>query len=82
VITLLGQTNSGATPTVADLQSWANTFGLTHPVVADPNWSVTGRFVSGTFGLPSMHLIGPGAEVLETQSWIVESDIEAALPPP
>ena len=82
MITLIGQTNSGGSPTVTDLQSWANTYGLNHPVVADPNWNVTGRFVSGTFGLPSMHLIGPGGEVLETQSWITANDIEAALPPP
>ena len=82
MITLVGQTATGATPTPTDLEIWANTFNLTHPVVSDPGWGVTGRFVSGTFGLPSMHLIGPGGEVLQRQTWIDATEVEAALPNP
>ncbi len=81
MITLLGETVTGGTPTQSDLASWANTYGLNHPVVSDPGWGVTGRFVSGSFGLPSMHLIGPDAEVLQTQTYIDASEIEGALPP-
>ncbi|MEL6346151.1 MAG: redoxin domain-containing protein [Myxococcota bacterium] len=58
-ITLLGKNTRNQTPTQADLQTWADTFGLTHPVVADPSWGVTARFLdSSSFGIPTLHLIG------------------------
>jgi hypothetical protein len=63
--------------------SWVNTYGLNHPVVADPNWSVTLRFTGfGSFGLPSMHQLGAGAEVLQTATYIDAAEVQAALPPP
>ena len=81
VITLLGETNSGATPTQADLEQWANSMGITHPVVADTNFMVTSSFVTGnTIGLPSMDLIGAGGEILYTDSWISEGQISSNLP--
>ena len=65
VITLLGQNTNRATPSQSDLAAWANQFGLTHPVVADPNWQITTRYVDGsTIGLPAIHVIGAGSEVL------------------
>ena len=61
--------------------SWVDTYGLTHPVVADPDFGVTTRFVDGnSIGLPSLSLLGPGAEVLIRNSWVTASDIESALP--
>lgn len=80
MITLLGQNLSNQTPTQAELMSWATTYGLNHPVVADPGWGVTGRFVSGSFGLPSMHQLGAGAVVLQRQTYIDSSEVAAALP--
>jgi len=77
----MGENNGSAVPSTEDLMSWADTYGLSHPVVADPNWGVTTRFVTGSsIALPTMHLIGPGAEVLMVNDWVSESDIVAALP--
>ena len=42
VLQLLGQDVSGNTPTVAEMQSWATTYGLTFPVLADADWKVGG----------------------------------------
>ena len=82
MITLLGENLASQPPTQAELAQWAATFGLNHPVVADPNWGVTGRFVSGSFGLPAMHLLGAGAQVLQRQTFIDENEVIAALPAP
>ena len=73
VITLLGENGSSQAPTQADLQEWADAYGLTHPVVADPGYGVTTRFVLGSsIALPTMHLLGPNAEVLITDSYVDE----------
>ncbi len=80
MITLLGETNSGGTPTVGDLEDWADAYGIEHPVVSDANWQITSRYASGSIGLPSMHLLAPGAEVLRRNSWVTEQDIQDALP--
>lgn len=71
-ITLLGEGNA---------TSWANTFGLDYPVLSDPGYAITGRFVGpGSFSLPSMHLLGPGMEVITVESWVSEGAVIAALP--
>ncbi len=81
VVTLLGEDSFGQVPNQADLQDWANSFGIDHPVVADPGFGVGARFVSGgSLYLPSTSLLGPGAVVLERDSYITTGDIQAALP--
>jgi len=81
VITLLGEDSFGQTPDQGDLQEWANSFGIDHPVVADPGFSVGARFVSGSaLYLPSTSLLGPGAVVLERDSPVSTNDILSALP--
>jgi hypothetical protein len=64
------------TPTTNQLMAWANQFGITTPVVADPDLGVYRRY--GTGGLPQTILLGPGAEILKLGS-ISTADIEAAL---
>jgi hypothetical protein len=64
------------TPTTEQLMGWANQFGITSPVVADPGLAVYFRY--GTGGLPQTILLGPGAEVLKL-GHISTEDIEAAL---
>ena len=81
MITLLGETMSGGTPTQGDLADWANNFGINHPVVADTGFNVTFRFVQGySVGLPSMSLIEAGGEVLYANTWLGESQVQANLP--
>jgi hypothetical protein len=80
VITLIGENLQGQTPDVAGLQQWAQTFGLTHPVVADPGWGVTVDYAGYSFGLPSMHQLGAGAVVLRRGTWVSEQQVVDALP--
>jgi hypothetical protein len=56
--------------------AWANNFGITTPVVADPASAIYWRFGQG--GLPQSALLGPGAEVLKI-GHITAADIEAVL---
>jgi peroxiredoxin len=80
VITLLGQNMSEGTPSQADLQAWASTHGLTHPVVADPGFGTAGRFITGSqIFLPSTTLLGPDAEVLIADAPINPSALQTAL---
>jgi len=73
-------------PSVSDLSSWATEFGLTHPVMADPGIATSWNYIStvdasGSIGLPTLHLIGPGMEVLAVnEGHISASMIEAHLP--
>ncbi len=62
-------------PRALRLDAWASAFGLNHPVVADPGWGVTFDYASGSISLPSMHLLGPGMEVLAVDATITEQDI-------
>jgi len=81
VITLIGENGSGQAPSRAELQEWVDRFGLGHPVVADPGFGVTSRFVvGGSIGLPSMTLLGPGAEVIVADGRVNEQAVLAALP--
>jgi hypothetical protein len=81
VVTLLAQTNGGATPTQTDLKLWADTYGIHHPVVSDANFAVSGRFIDGnTIALPSMTLLSAGAVVVSRDSWVTGSQVAANLP--
>lgn len=78
---MLGQNNASQTPSQSDLQRWASTYGLTHPVVADPNFQVSARFIDGsTIALPSMTLIRAGGEIIVRGGWVGESQVAANLP--
>jgi len=78
VMTLLGENEYGETPSLSDLQRWADEFGLNHPVLADPSYGVSARW-AGVY-IPTMHLVGPGAEVLMADTYVDETTIEANLP--
>ena len=81
VITLLGENHFGGDSTQQNLQTWADAAGITHPVVADDGWGVTARFLnSGSLVIPTMHLIGPGGEVLARDTWVTEFQVANSLP--
>jgi len=81
VITLLGENTFGSTPSRSDLQTWADSFGIDHPVVADPGFGVGSRFVSGgSLYLPSTSLLSDGAVVIKRDSYVSTNDITGALP--
>ena len=68
---------SNATDT-DDAAVWADTYGLTFPVLADAGWTVGNRF-EVDFGIASYSLLGPGLEVLIKDGNVSDADIEAAL---
>jgi len=81
VISLMGEDEFGDTPDESDLARWADSYGSTHPVLADSDFNVTGRFLnSNSFSLPTAHLLTTGAEVVIRQGWPSNSDINNALP--
>ncbi len=72
------ETDSGALPTTEDLSGWASTYGIQFPVMEDPGSEIYWRF--GTGSLPSMTLLGPGMEVLES-GYVAPNAVEAYLYP-
>jgi len=81
VITLLGENDNYETPTRAELEEWADEFGLSHPVVADDGMQVVFSYVEGgQVGLPSFNLLGEGMEVIKADDSVDEGDVQANLP--
>jgi hypothetical protein len=81
VISLMGENDFGEAPTQSDLANWADNYGSTHPVLADPGFNITARFLnSNSIALPTGHLLTTGAEVVIRDSWPSNSDINNALP--
>jgi hypothetical protein len=85
-MSLIAENNSSATPSVDDLEYWADNFGLTFPVLSDGGFGVSWTYMmhesDGTIYMPNMQLIGPGMEVLAVNevAGISASLIEANLP--
>jgi len=79
IVSMWAETNEGTTPTAEELMELANQYGITAPVVADPNWTVSNRYEQDG-GIPTQNLIGPGMEIILVDEWVSDSDIEAALP--
>jgi len=81
VITLIGENDASATPSTADLLGWAEEYASDFPIVADPNFTYTSKFIAGSnIGLPSMQLLGPNAEVISVDARVTRQQIEAVLP--
>ena len=84
VIYLYAEDQGGNPPNQQDLQQWANTYGMTFPVLADTNWMITSKFISGpSIYLPTYQLIAPGMDIVAVDQWqsgISNALIEANLP--
>jgi hypothetical protein len=66
---------------VDDLNIWVDEYGVTHPVLSDPEWEVVeGYSDRGRPALPSHTLIAPGMEILVASGKVEEADVVAALP--
>ena len=92
MITLIGENDYGNPPSQSDLQTWANDYGITHPVVADADFNgdgysfdITAGYLfanpnfNGSFGLPNMQLLSSGMRVETTNDWLQMSDITPFL---
>ena len=65
------------------MNDWADSFGITHPVVKDPGFNVTLRYIQttgGSFGIPSMTLLQDGAEIVITDGYVDEGTVQSYLP--
>ena len=62
------------------VQEWANTYGLTFPVLADTNWTISNQFERDNF-IPTDSLIAPGlvADMIDSE-WIMLGNVEGLLP--
>jgi len=56
------------TPTVDELGSWADNYGLTMPVLSDDGESVLYSYATGSIGLPFTVLLDRGVVVDEVNS--------------
>ena len=81
VITLLGENMQSQAPSRAELQEWAQTHTLNHPVLSDTGFGVAFSYVVGNeIGLPSFSLLRFGAQVVVNDGWVDEGDVIANLP--
>lgn len=57
------ENNDSESPSVDELGEWADTYGLTMPVLADAGSSVLYTYASGSIGLPYTVLLDRGVVV-------------------
>jgi hypothetical protein len=67
-------------PNQAELNEWADQYGQTFPVLSDALEVVNRYSPRGEVSLPSLSLLGPGAEVIIADGEVSEADVIAALP--
>lgn len=77
-IYLIAEDAESNATTTEDAAVWADTYGLTFPVLADANWEVGNRF-EVDYGIASYSLLGPGMEVLIKDGSVTDEAIEAAI---
>jgi acyl-CoA synthetase (AMP-forming)/AMP-acid ligase II len=76
VMTAIIETADYTAPALEDLQEWADTYGMTFPVLADPDSTVMYTYAtSGSIGLPFSVVYNNGVLVEVTQAG--ESDFTA-----
>ena len=81
VITMIGENADGLSPTQEDLQQWAADYGLTHPVVADPDYGAAVNYLfanpnfTGSISLPNMQLLSGGMIVEVSNDQLSETQI-------
>ncbi|MES2642427.1 MAG: hypothetical protein V4850_23290 [Myxococcota bacterium] len=78
MLTLLGEDVNSETVDLEDQQTWADTYGLTTPVLADDGYP-TMWAMGGTGGLPFMALVARGGEILAAGNAVADAEVEAAL---
>ena len=82
----MGENYNGQTPSQSELLQFANQNGISHPVVADPNFDETGNYLfaspsfNGSFYLPNMQLLSSGMVVVKSNDYVNESDVLNNLP--
>ena len=80
VITLITENYLQEPPSQEDLNTWADEYGQTFPVLSDAEPVALRYTERDSLSLPSISLFGPGAETLIADGNVSEDDIVAALP--
>ena len=62
-------------------ESWAEEYGLTFPVLADPGWGESSKYEQNG-GIPTFHLLGRDLTIRILDGYPSAGDIEAALAEP
>jgi hypothetical protein len=78
VLEIIIEDEQGNAPDQDDLVSWADQFGLTMPVLADPGSSTLYSFATGSIGLPYTVLLDRGV-VVESTNYPSSSDALSLL---
>jgi hypothetical protein len=73
VLEIIIEDESSNAPDNDDLVSWADQYGLTMPVLADPQSTTLYSFASGSVGLPFTVLLDRGV-VVESTNYPTSSD--------
>ena len=63
-----------------EVLDWAETYGITHPVVSDPGNQAYNLAGQGPGYWPYRILLAPGVVISEVDSGMSSSDIESLLP--
>ena len=82
----MAENDNDQPPTASELMDWANTYGITYPIVTDPEFGETLQYLSadsffdGNIGLPNMQLLSSGMVVEISNGWLSENTIVSYLP--
>ena len=79
VMNLMGENNDSQPPTQEELGEWADAYGLTFPVLSDPNFGMGYTYVPGGGSLPFLALIDRGMVITATGNYgaVTDHDNEA-----
>lgn len=77
-ITIIIEDERYQPPDQDDLQTWADRYGLTMPVLADPNYQALMEYAQGSIGLPYTVLLDEGAVLVE-KATATTRDLDALL---
>lgn len=78
-LTILTQNEGGQSPTQEDLGLWASEFGLSSPVIADPDASWSAEAVGTNALYPQLLVIGRDMRVAQSVEPTTDSNLRAAL---
>ncbi len=80
-ITLIAE-DQGGNPASAELsERWADRFGLTFPILADPGWVESNKYEQD-FGIPTFHLLGRDLTIRILDGYVSAAAIQEALDEP
>jgi MYXO-CTERM domain-containing protein len=81
IIHLMAEDQGGQPAGLELSQRWADEFGLTFPVLADPGWTESNKYEQD-FGIPTFHLLGRDLTIRILDGSVSENAIQDALDEP